>query len=579
MALSRGARFIFSFLLAAVLVSMAGVVVTYFVARRGPSVETNSVLWLRVPAMLGERAPDDVFGQLLGPRDTVGSVVEALRKAKVDDRISAVVLLPSYQSALWGKVQEIRDAVLDFRESTKPIVAYLEFGMGQAYYLATACDEIFLTPSSPLNLVGVASYELFLREALDKVGVEADMIAAGDYKTAVNLYTETTMTSEQREMTESLNREFYDQLVEGIAKQRELEPSEVRALIDDGPFLAKDAQRRGLIDAIVYEDELLDGLPVGDRPTVLDFASYRDVAPDGLGLNNGPRLAVVYVEGTINFGGNAVDIQGGQTVGSETLVQAVRDARDDPSIEAIILRIDSPGGVAIAADIMWRELVLARAEKPLIASMSDMAASGGYYIAAPAHAIVAQPGTLTGSIGAFGGKYVLGGAFDKVGINMEAVTDGAHADLFSPATRFSDSGRVAMQRQLDATYERFLQIVADGRGMTRDEVHAVAQGRVWTGRQAKRNGLVDELGGLRHAVALAKEQAGIAADREVRLVAFPRSRTFFEQINDSFSMTSAALSAGWFASSSARLAMLAMGQARLLESGAPLALLPRVRTR
>lgn len=579
MALSRGARFIFSFLLAAVLVSMAGVVVTYFVARRGPSVETNSVLWLRVPAMLGERAPDDVFGQLLGPRDTVGSVVEALRKAKVDDRISAVVLLPSYQSALWGKVQEIRDAVLDFRESTKPIVAYLEFGMGQAYYLATACDEIFLTPSSPLNLVGVASYELFLREALDKVGVEADMIAAGDYKTAVNLYTETTMTSEQREMTESLNREFYDQLVEGIAKQRELEPSEVRALIDDGPFLAEDAQRRGLIDAIVYEDELLDGLPVGDRPTVLDFASYRDVAPDGLGLNNGPRLAVVYVEGTINFGGNAVDIQGGQTVGSETLVQAVRDARDDPSIEAIILRIDSPGGVAIAADIMWRELVLARAEKPLIASMSDMAASGGYYIAAPAHAIVAQPGTLTGSIGAFGGKYVLGGAFDKVGINMEAVTDGAHADLFSPATRFSDSGRVAMQRQLDATYERFLQIVADGRGMTRDEVHAVAQGRVWTGRQAKRNGLVDELGGLRHAVALAKEQAGIAADREVRLVAFPRSRTFFEQINDSFSMTSAALSAGWFASSSARLAMLAMGQARLLESGAPLALLPRVRTR
>ena len=575
MALSRGARFILSFLLVAVLVSMAGVVVTYVFSRGGPSVETNSVLWLRVPATLGEREPDNVFGQLLGRRDTVGSVVEALRKAKVDDRISAVVLLPSYQPALWGKVQEIRDAVLDFKESTKPIVAYLEFGMGQAYYLATACDEIFLTPSSPLNLVGVASYELFLREALDKVGVEADMIAAGDYKTAVNLYTETTMTPEQREMAESLNREFYDQLVEGIAKQRELEPSVVRALIDDGPFLAEDAQRRGLIDAVVYEDQVLDGLPVGDDPTVLDFASYRNVAPDGLGLNTGPRLAVVYAEGTINFGGNAVDIQGGQTVGSEALVRAVRAARDDPSIEAIVLRIDSPGGVAIAADIMWRELVLARAEKPLIASMSDLAASGGYYIAAPAHAIVAQPGTLTGSIGAYGGKYVLGGAFDKVGVNMEAVTDGAQADLFSPATRFSDAGRVAMQSQLDATYERFLQIVAEGRGMTRDEVHAVAQGRVWTGRQAKKNGLVDELGGLRRAVALAKEKAGIPADREVRLVPFPRSRTFFEQINDSFSLTSAAVAASWLGSPSAGLATLALGHARLLESGAPLALLPR----
>ena len=447
MALSRGARFILSFILAAVVVSMTGVVVTYFLATRGPTVESNSILWLRVPANLGERQPDDVFGQLIGARETVGSVVDVLRKAKVDDRVSAVVLVPAYEPALWGKVQEIRDAVLDFKESGKPIVAYLEFGMGQAYYLATACDEVFMTPSSPLNLVGVASYELFLRGGLDKIGLEADMVTAGDYKTATNLYTETTFTAEHREMTESLNRDFYDQLVDGVAEGREMTVSRVRALIDEGPFVAEDALRRGLIDALVYEDELIDGLPLGDDdPTVLDYASYRQVDAGRLGLNRGPRIALLHAEGAINFGANAVDLQGGQVVGSETMVRAIRDARDDRSVRAIVLRVDSPGGVAIASDIIWRELMLARTQKPVIVSMSDLAASGGYYIAAPAHAIVAQPGTLTGSIGAFGGKFAVRGTLDKLGVNMEEVKHGAQADLFSPLEPFTDDGRAAMQR-------------------------------------------------------------------------------------------------------------------------------------
>ena len=252
-------------------------------------------------------------------------------------------------------------------------------------------------------------------------------------------------------------------------------------------------------------------------------------------------------------------------------MRSVREARDDPDIEAIVLRIDSPGGVAIAADIMWREVVLARAVKPVVASMSDLAASGGYYIAAPAHAIVAQPGTLTGSIGAFGGKFVLGGALGRFGVNVEAVSDGAQADLFSPATPFSDGGRLALQRQLDATYERFLEIVAEGRGMTRDEVHAVAQGRVWTGRQAKARGLVDELGGLRRAVELAKERADIDPAREVTLVPFPRRRTLWQQLEQSISLTSAA---AWLSSPAVRSAAALLGPTELLASGAPLLLLP-----
>ena len=528
--MSRGMRFILSFVVMAVLVVISGVALAYFLGSGGPTIETNSVLWLRVPDSLGEQEADDVFG-LINQRDTVMSLVSTLQKAKVDERISAVVLIPSITEGLWGKVQEIRDAVTDFKASDKPIVAYMEYGTGQSYYLASACDEVFMTPTSPLNLIGVSSYEVFLREALDKVGFQADMLSAGDYKTAVNLYTETTFTPEHREMAQSLNRDLYDQLVAGIAEGRELTLARVRALIDDGPYRATDTVRVGLVDALVYEDQLIDGLPLGSSPSIVDYADYRQVTLPG---EEGSRVALVYAEGVINFGTNGSDLQGNQTVGSETLTSAIRAAREDDEIEAIILRVDSPGGVAVAADVMWRELDLASAEKPFIVSMSDLAASGGYYIAAPADVIVAHPGTLTGSIGVYGGKYVAGETLEKLGVNVEVVTDGTHADLFSPTTQFSDSARQAVQAQIDDTYERFLQVVADGRELSRDQVHQIAQGRVWTGRQAYDNGLVDELGGLHRAVEAAKTEAGIAADSPVTLVTYPQPRSFFEVLRNSF---------------------------------------------
>ena len=514
----------------AVLISISGVALVYFLGSGGPTIETNSILWLRVPDSLGEQEADDIFG-LINQRDTVMSLVSTLRKAKVDERISAVVLIPSIAEGLWGKVQEIRDAVTDFKASGKPIVAYLEYGTGQAYYLASACDEVFMTPTSPLNLIGVSSYAVFLREALDKVGFQADMLSAGDYKTAVNLYTETTFTPEHREMAQSLNRDLYDQLVAGIAEGRELTLARVRVLIDDGPYKAADTVRVGLVDALVYEDQLIDGLPLGSSPSIVDYADYRQVTLPG---EDGSRVALVYAEGVINFGTNGNDLQGNQTVGSETLTSAIRAAREDAEIEAIVLRVDSPGGVAVAADVMWRELDLASAEKPLIVSMSDLAASGGYYIAAPADVIVAHPGTLTGSIGVYGGKYVAGETLEKLGVNVEVVTDGTHADLFSPTTQFSDSARQAVQAQIDDTYERFLQVVADGRGLSRDQVHQIAQGRVWTGRQAYDNGLVDELGGLHRAIEIAKTEAGIAAETPITLVTYPQPRSFFEVLRNWF---------------------------------------------
>lgn len=576
MAIARGVRFILLFMVAAVIVSMTGVAVSYFLFTRGPAVESGSVLWLRIPASLDEQAPADVL-RLFDQRATVGSVVGALRKAKVDDRVSAVVVVPPPVPGPWGTVQEIRDAVIDFRESGKPIVAHVEFGVGQAYYLATACDEIFMSPASPLMLVGVASYELFFRGTLDKVGVEADMLAAGDYKTSVNAYTESAFTPEHREASEALVRDYYDQLVDGIAEGRGMTRARVRAVIDQGPFVAADAVSIGLIDELLYEDELLERLASGDEPDRLDFATYRRVDARSLGLDAGPRIAVVYAEGVINFGSSTIDFPGaGRVVGSRTTAEAVRAARDDPSIEAIVLRIDSPGGAATAADVIWRELSLAREEKPLVVSMGDVAASGGYYIAAPAHAIVAQPGTLTGSIGVFGGKFAAAGAFDKVGVGIDGVTYGAQADIFSPVDRFSDAARAAMQAQMDDVYERFLQVVAEGRAMSRDEAHAVAQGRVWTGRQALVRGLVDELGGLRRAVALAQERAGIDADEEVTLVPFPGPRSFVEVLTGAVMAQAPGGEAAWLASPYAREAYEQWARAELAGQGVPLAMMPAV---
>lgn len=582
MALTRGARFILTFVVLAVLISFGSVAAGVFLAGRGPSIEEGSVLWLRVPANLAERPPDDLFGQLVGQRDTVGAVVMALRKAKVDSRIQAVVLVPPLQQGLWGKVQDLRDAVLDYRTSGKPIVAHLEYGGGLQYYLAAACDEIFLTPTSPLDLVGVARYELFARQALDKVGTYPDMLHAGDFKTAANVYTEDTFTPFHREMSESLNRDLYDQLVAGIGEGRGMSSAAVRAIIDEGPFLPADAVARGLVDGLAYEDELVDRLSreldadADDGLEVVAYRDYRNVDPGYLGLGGGPSIAVVYAVGTITYGGSGVDSAGSDVVGSAGMVEAIRSAREDESIEAIILRIDSPGGAAVASDIIWREVSLARRDKPVIASMSDVAASGGYYLAMPADVIVAQPATLTGSIGVVGGKFAMGGSFDKLGITVETVANGRMADMNSVVTPYSDEARARVQEQIDSIYEEFVNRAANGRAMSRDAVHAVAQGRVWTGQQARTVGLVDELGGLATAVEVAKDRAGIDADQEVTLVAFPRPRSFIEILGSSLDVRSGLFTARWLDSPAARLQTAVATPLRLFRPGEPLALMPFV---
>ena len=579
MAVRRGVLLVIFLIVAAITVSVAGLVATALVVGREPRIERHSTLVLRINGDLQEMEPGGVIGQIFEPAPTLRSLVDALRKAKVDSRVEAIVIRPTGTAALWGKVQEVRDAILDFKRSGKPAVAYLEYGGEQELYLASACDKVYLMPTSSLDLTGLASYELFLRGMLDKVGAFPDALHIGDYKTASNVYTEHTYTPAHREMAESLNRDLYDQLIRGLADGRHKSEAEIRTLVDHGPFLPEDALRAGLIDDVAYEDELDDKAPLSKTAVhLLDESDYRNVSTASLGLDRGQRIAVIYAVGLITSGQSSYNSTQGQVVGSDTLIEYLRTARADTSVKAIVLRIDSPGGSAVASDVIWREVLLTRNVKPVIASMSDVAASGGYYIAMPASAIVAQPATLTGSIGVVMVKFVIDGTLKKLGLNMEHVQQGKYADLYSPVRPFTEEERARVGEQMQATYDAFVEKAAAGRNTTPEKIDAIGQGRVWTGRQAKQLGLVDELGGLDRALALAKERAKIPQDAGVEIVVYPPHKSLYDIVSSPFGRsesTSAALGALLgIRTPGAVEAMTA--PLRVFRRGEPLALMPNV---
>ena len=575
MAVRRGVVLVIVLIVAAVAVSAAGMLFMALTVGRGPQIAGNSTLVLDISGDLQEMEPSGVFDQFLEPPPTVRSITDSLRKAKVDNRVTSVVIRPTSPAALWAKVQEVRDAILDFKTSDKPIVAFLEYGGDQAYYLASACDKVFLMPTASLDLTGVASYELFLRGTLDKIGAYPDALKIGDYKTAANTFTEQTFTAAHREMAQALNTDLYEQLIRGIADGRQKSEGDVRALIDHGPYLPEDAVRAGLVDDLAYEDELDDKVQLGSGSVrYLRQKDYRQIAPASLGLNQGDRIAVIYAVGVISSGESDA---GGQVVGSDTIVRYLRRTRADDSIKAIVLRVDSPGGSAIASDVIWREVMLTRERKPVIASMSDVAASGGYYIAMPAHAIVAQPATLTGSIGVVTIKFVLDGTLAKMGLSAEAVSKGQYAEIYSPLRRFSPEEHARVAQIMQATYDTFVEKAAAGRNTTPEKIDAVGQGRVWTGSQAKQLGLVDELGGLDRALALAKQRADIAQDAEVELVIYPPKRSIYEILADPFGRADqSGVLGGLLGVQERRVINTLTAPLRLFRRGEPLALMPNV---
>lgn len=511
----------------ATLVSVAAMLMLYFVVGHEPDVPARATLVLSPTGDLPEVLPGVVFG---GDELTVRGYIELIRKAKGDKRIAGILLRPgNLSSPFWAKIQEVREALDDFRASGKYVHAWLEYAGDREYYLATAADRVYLLPSATLDLTGIASYEVFLRGTFDWIGTYPDFLHVGDYKSAVNTYLEKSFTPAHREMADSLNRSQYDQLVRGIADARKKSEADVRALIDQGPFLPVDALRLGLIDEVAYEDELDDINQDLRDAHLVEAEDYALVSWNAAGTTRQSKVAVINAVGVINSGQSSFDPVNGAVVGSDSLVKYIREARADRSIRAIVLRVDSPGGSSTASDVIWRELSISRENaRPLIVSMSDLAASGGYYIALAGDAIVAQPGTLTGSIGVYTGKFVTAGSLDKLGANIESISRGKHAEMYSPDRRFSPEERTKIQESMQSVYDQFVERTAAARHMPPEKVDEVAQGRVWTGEQAQQMGLVDELGGLYTAIDLAKQRARIPADEEVELVVYPPRRSVYE---------------------------------------------------
>jgi protease-4 len=495
---------------------------------------------------------DPLFGSL---GENFKTKLDRIRKAKTDAAVAGLVLHFDGLGVGWGKLDELRHAISDFRKAGKKAYAFLEAGDSHDYLAAVACDRIFMPESGSLMLTGIRTEITFFKDLFDKIGVKADMLQMGDFKGAAEPYTRNSLSKENRQQLESVVDDYYQHaLVGAIAAGRpdkKWTAEHVKKLIDRGPFTAKAALAAGLIDKLAYADEVRDavkeelkldelkvaknyGKEEGDK---FDFSNPFEIlklfAPPKKSASKATKIAIVYATGIIVTGKGGNSILGGEICGSTTMVEAIRQAEHDKTVKAIVLRVDSPGGSALASDLIWNEL--RRCKKPVVASMSDVAASGGYYISMAAQKIYAEPSTLTGSIGVVGGKIVIGGAENKLGLRTETISRGANANILSSETPFSDSEKAAWTAVMQDIYDQFLDKTLEGRkkagkDLTRDGLVKLAGGHVWTGRQAKANGLVDELGTLDDAVAAAKEMSGLAKDAKTELLLLPRPRTFLDML-------------------------------------------------
>jgi protease-4 len=520
-----------------VLVVVIGIVLIFSALRgREPVVRDNSVLTLKVEGELPDYVPDTLANRIFGNDDlSMTTLLEQLRKAKVDKRINGVLLEINMLGAGWGKAEELRGAIADFRASGKPIYAYIEVGMNKEYYVATACERVYVSPSGDLFINGFAAEVMFFRGSLDKLGVYPDVFQIGKYKNAPDQFTRKEMTKEHREVINSILDDLFKRFVNTVAETRKKSTDEVLALIDNAPLGAQDALKAGLIDGANYRDEVENelkkrlGYKDEDELRITKAEVYRQVEPESVGLNRGERIAVIYASGEIWSGKSESSAMGGQSVGSDTMVKAIGDAARDKTIKAIVLRVDSPGGVHYASDAIWHAVEVAKQKKPVVVSMGDLGASGGYYIACNANKIIAEPSTFTGSIGIFAGKPVMKGLYDWLGITNEYVLRGKNAGMFRETEKFSAEERARLESIVKTKYyDEFLPKVAKGRGRDPEYIDSVGQGRVWTGAQAKEKGLIDDFGGLDKAVEVARELAGIPADKGVRRVILPYPRSFFD---------------------------------------------------
>jgi protease-4 len=519
-------------------VCLVGVVI-FMQLRNKPSVPANSVLVMKVTGEMPDYSPQDPTAELIGvvqPQSLL-SFISSMKYARSDSRIGAILLDIDFPGIGWGKADEIREAIADFKSSGKPIYAFMEIGSNKEYYIASACDKIYLPPSGDLYINGLAANVMFYKGTLDKIGVEMDTVQIGKYKSAAEQYTRKDMSDGQREVTNAILDDYSNRIAAAIADGRKKSPEDVKAIIDNAPYDAVKAQSQGLIDGAIYRDEvyaqLKTQLGYNDKTDLRTIGGrdYREAIGDSFSYGRDADIAVIFASGVITTGHSSSGGFGGgeSTVGSDTIIKAVNDAAKDDSMKAIVLRVNSPGGSALASDLMWRAIENAKAKKPVVVSMGDVAASGGYYISCNANKIIAEPSTVTGSIGVFMQKPVIKGLLDWAGVSSETVKRGKNSGLFDTTTKWNDDERKKIEESAHKIYyEDFVPRVSKGRGKSVEEIDSIGQGHVWTGAQAKQNGLIDEFGGFEKAVEVAKQLANIPAEKSVRRVVFPAPRPFFE---------------------------------------------------
>jgi protease-4 len=512
----------------------------------------KKVAHIKLSGSMTEKAP--VVDPLLGSLgETFKDKLDRIKKAGADKEIGALVLEVNGVAVGWGKLNELSQAIAAFRATGKKAYAHLEAGTTKDYLLALACDEVCVPESTWLMLNGIRLEVSFYKDLFKKIGVHADMLQMGDFKGAAEPYTRNSLSEPNKKQLTSVLDDFYENEIVGrIAKARgkyKLTADKVKKLIDDGPYTAAGAKKVGLVDRLAYledyEEVIKKTLP-GEAKVVRDYQKKKHEELDIFGLyrkllfgpskssgGRGPKVAVIYANGPIVTGKSTASLLGSEVMGSDTIVKAIRDAENDKTVKAIVLRVDSPGGSALASDLIWNELK--RSKKPVIASMADIAASGGYYISMAAKKIYAEPGTLTGSIGVVGGKFATRGLWEKVGIKTEVIARGVNSGLLASDEPFSETERKTMKGMMQDIYDQFVDKalagrVKAGKKINRKDFLDLAGGRIWTGRQAKENGLVDELGTLHDAIVAAAKLGGLPADKEPELLLLPKSKGILEDL-------------------------------------------------
>lgn len=483
--------------------------------------------------------------------DNMQTLLERMKKARDDKDVKGLVVKVRTLQLGWARANELRQAIKAFRKSGKKVYAYLEEVDNKDYYVACAADEIVVPEGGWLMVKGMSAEVTFYKALFDKLGVKADWMQVGKYKSYGEPFTRTSMSPAFREEVTELLHDTHALLVEAVAERKGISVEAATALVDNGPYTPRDALKAGLISRVGYENDMVDAIkadtkektvkldPKYGKPKVeTDFSGLAGFMKMMQALSGEsakkpeskePKIALIYASGAITVGKSSGEsVFGEASMGSETVIKHLREADDDKTVKAIVLRVDSPGGSALASDLIWREVT--RIEKPIVASMGDVAASGGYYISMGADKVYAEPGTITGSIGVTGGKFVLGGLMDKLGVTTDTITVGKNGTIFSTTTPFSESERAALQHLMDETYKQFVGKAAEGRKKSFDEIEKLAGGRVYTGRQAKKLGLVDDLGTLPDAIASAKRLGGIAEDSKAELLVLPKPQGLLESL-------------------------------------------------